>query len=429
MTQFSHDISCCFNEKTDNKNTPDIHQFEDILSRCNEAATLFKEKIAKGDLPLLSPFNDEEKIAEIENVATTLRENFEHIFILGTGGSTLCGQIYKDLMPLPQKNAPILHFIDNIDPDIIVPLFESVDLTKSHFIVVSKSGSTMETLAQFSVALSFAKKQIKDTDLHKHFSCISDNTPSTLREIAAQYNLTVYEHEKKIGGRFSLVTNVGLIPAAILGINIREILQGCTDAITHSLLPNSEAMKGASLHFAMMEKGLNNNVLISYTDRLKHFGVWYRQIWSESLGKDGMGTTPINAQGTLDQHSQLQLYLDGPKDKFFTFIFLKNFNHDFPMDDSFTSHPTLGYLKSNTLSNLMNASAVATRDTLINKNNPVRTITLDNLTPHAMGYLLMHFIFETVYMSGLMRIDPFDQPAVEEGKILARKLLNNNQST
>jgi len=234
------------------------------------------------------------------------------------------------------------------------------------------------------------------------------------------------EHDPGVGGRFSVLTNVGLLPAAVLGLDIAAIRAGAAKALAPVLAkaPAAEvpAALGAALAIAAAEHGRTIAVLMAYADRLERFTRWYVQLWAESLGKDGKGTTPVGALGPVDQHSQLQLYLAGPRDKLFTIITVGN-QGGVPLDAELAALAGEPGFGGKRIGDLVAAQGRATADTLASNGCPVRSIALPALDEAALGELLMHFMLETIIAAHLLGVDAFDQPAVEEGKVLAKRYL------
>lgn len=365
---------------------------------------------------LLDVACDNSDIAGIESLAAQLRQRFSHIVVIGAGGSGLSGRALACLKP---SIKPCVHFLENIDPHAIDDMLARVELSNTHFIVISKSGSTVETLGHFYVMLELMTKTAKKAK--EHFTIITMPGDNPLRESAVRHGMRVIDYAPNIGGRFSIFINVGLLPAAIAGLDIRAIRRGAA-AVIGTLQDNScPPMMGAALQYAFMEQGRNISVMLPYAERLAGFSSWYRQSWAESLGKNGKGTTPIRAVGTTDQHSQLQLYLDGPKDKLFHLITLKRAKtgHIFAVP----GRDDLAYLKNKTTGDIIAAEQKATIETLASNGCPVRHFELDTLNEESLGALLMHFTLEIIFMAALLNVNPFDQPAVEEGKNLARDYL------
>ena len=385
--------------------------------RINSKISALKDKIRKNNFPIISNLNDDSYTKEIHSYAKKL-EKFKHIIILGTGGSSLTGRSLVRTGKKSKRDKII--FLDNVDPQTFVDELESVDVNKCHFIVISKSGKTLETISQLLACFEMLENDAKI--LSENFTIITDPLDSTLIRIAKEKNITCLNHEKDIGGRFSIFTNVGLLPSAITEMDIEAIRKGAKK-VAHDFLKseNSEPEKGALLHIGLMKKGIACNALMPYIDRLESFAVWYRQLWAETLGKNGKGTTPIKAMGTIDQHSQLQLYLDGPKDKFFTLITFDSAKRGQNLAN--TKDKDFSYLNNKTIGDVLDAEFKATKQALINNNCPVREIRLQNLDEEALGALAMHFILETIIVAEILDVNPFDQPAVEEVKIIAKKLL------
>jgi glucose-6-phosphate isomerase len=234
------------------------------------------------------------------------------------------------------------------------------------------------------------------------------------------------DHDPGVGGRFSVLTNVGLLPAAIAGLNIEKIRAGAASALAPILesRPAQEAPPavGAAIAVALAAtKPLS--VMMAYADRLERFTRWYVQLWAESLGKDGKGTTPLAALGPVDQHSQLQLFIGGPRDKFFTVVTVGAAGRGPRIDAALAKLAGEPEFAGKTIGDLVAAQGRATAETLAKNGCPVRTIHIEKLDEHALGELLMHFMLETIIAAHLLGVDPFDQPAVEEGKVLAKRYL------
>lgn len=342
-------------------------------------------------------------IAGIRTLAADIRKRFKRVVIAGAGGSSLSGRTLAALTL--GATSPTLYFLENIDPDAIDAVSRQCNPKETFYIFISKSGETAETLAQFYALIG----GIPATQC----LVISSATDNALRSAAHERGIRVLDHDPGIGGRFAVLTNVGLLPAAIAGLDIAAFRRGA-----QSVIDQPEAAKlGAALHVALLEKQYTISVLLPYAERLSGLSSWWRQGWAESLGKNGKGTTPIRALGSTDQHSQLQLYLDGPKDKFFHLITLDRANTGQKIA------APLAYLNGKTTGDLMAAEQKATLETLIKNQCPVRHFALQSLTEETMGALLMHFMLEIIFTAELLSVNPFDQPAVEEGKRLAREYL------
>ena len=320
-------------------------------------------------------------------------------------------------------------FADNLDGQSFDLLLDEAQLAHTQFIVVSKSGGTAETMMQLSCALTALKKA--GLDAAKHVSGIAGSGSNTLRDVAERAEFPLLPHADGIGGRFAVLTNVGLLPALLMGVNPISVRQGASEALSSFMeAPVAEipSALGAAMQIAHAGKNRNISVLMPYTDRLERLGFWYRQLWAESLGKDGQGTCPVNALGPVDQHSQVQLYLGGPDDKLYNLITAKN-QHPGPKALAEACDiPELSWLQGRSIGELVAAEAIATFTALKENARPVRHIEMQDVTGHSVGYILMHFMLETIIAAGLMDIDAFDQPAVEQGKIIAKKLMSESSN-
>ena len=298
---------------------------------------------------------------------------------------------------------------------------------------VSKSGSTAETLSQTMVLLPRLIAAVGSDGLAACVTVISDppngsGPLSPLRALAGNLGLTILDHRPGIGGRFAALTNVGLLPAAIAGLSPDKIRAGAgavLDSVLGAATPGDAAPAlGAALSVAIAEeRGLTQTVMMTYLDRLAPFAAWYRQLWAESLGKEGKGTTPLAAQGTVDQHSQLQLWLDGPADKLFTLVCGHSAGLGPELKPLGGAGPELDWLRGRRLGDLLDAEQAATRDSLVARGHPVRMIEVDGADEVTLGALMMHFTLETILAADLLGVDPFGQPAVEDGKALARQIM------
>lgn len=393
------------------------------LDHLAPAFTAVRERRLAQATPLLDlPFRQAD-LAPLEELAEVLRSRFRHVVVAGTGGSGLSGKMLLGLKPFLQS--PAFYFLDNIDPEPMDALLAQLDIEHSCFLIISKSGSTAETLSQFYVLLEHVLQVKGKQGARERFVVITMPGDSPMRRTAQAHSLLVLDHEPDIGGRFSALTKVGLLAAAIGGLDIRALRRGA-QAVVEQVDHASQAHEcppalGAALQHAFLLQHYPITVMLPYCERLNMFSAWYRQCWAESLGKAGKGSTPIRAVGTTDQHSQLQLYLDGPKDKLFHMILLERAGLGRPIPAP--ADADVAYLRGKTLGDIMQAEQEATLETLIRNGCPVRVFRLHQLAEEQLGALLMHFTLEIIFMSFLLDVNPFDQPAVEEGKQLAREAL------
>ncbi|MDE3016629.1 MAG: glucose-6-phosphate isomerase [Pseudomonadota bacterium] len=373
--------------------------------------------------PLLALPFDTSDLEEIEHLAADIRRRFDHVVVIGSGGSGLSGRALIGLIPPPL--APTFYFLENIDPDVMTSLSARLDMANTCFLVISKSGTTAETLSQFYIWLAHAGKKLDKQAAQERFIVITLPESSPLRRSAESYGLHLMNYAGDIGGRFSILTNVGLLPAAVAGLDIKALRRGAQTVVEQmdkAPAPvDCPPAVGAALQCAFVRKHYPMSVMLPYSDRLAGFAGWYRQCWAESLGKQGKGSTPVPALGATDQHSQLQLYLDGPKDKLFHMITVNRggTGQHIPAPED----ADMAYLQGKTTGDVMQAEQRATLETLVRHHCPVRHLQLESLGEEQMGALLMHFTLEIMFMSFLLNVNPFDQPAVEEGKRLAREHL------
>lgn len=372
------------------------------------------------------PFrNDNRAIAE---QAAHITKHFARTVVLGTGGSSLGGEAL--VRALGGTRHPVT-FYDNIDPTTLAEL-EQIDWSSTALLVVSKSGDTAETLIQFLALLPLLEKQLGKA-LRDHVRVITENDQGALAGIAKELGLDIIAHPP-VGGRFSALSVVGLLPAAIAGVDIDGLLGGARAMAEHGLQSapqDNPAFFHGIVQYLHAEQGRKLCVFMPYADRLRSLGLWYRQLWAESLGKRGpdgkpRGLTPVFAMGATDQHSQLQLYLDGPDDKQFTLLAdprLAALGTRVPQ--RFTQYPAAAPLVGHTAGELLLAEFRATRETLTRHARPNRTILFDTGSARAVGALMLMLELETVVVAELLGVDAFDQPAVEEGKVLARRYLQD----
>src|SRR5665213_1415136 len=421
--QYSQDIAGCLAEAA-GKGGLTAAELDHAVKRAAASLPALKKKQKDNVLPLLNLPGRRDDIAAFKPAADEYRQ-LKNVIVLGTGGSSLGGQT---LAALAAPGAgPVLHFMDNVDPHSFDLLFAALDPATTGLIAISKSGGTAETLVQYFACLAWLGDKNAGRTL-----VVTEPKPSPLKHAAGEKKQRIFDHDPNIGGRYSVLSNVGLLPAMIAGLDVAGVREGA-GGVLEAMLTSKDARQappalGAALGFALAERRrVNATVIMPYVDRLAHFGLWFRQLWAESLGKDGKGTTPIRAMGTVDQHSQLQLYLGGPADKMFSVVMLEQAGAGPRMPADLKKHKDLTYLAGKTMGDLMEAEQRATAATLIRNHRPTRIFTLPRLDERALGALLMHFMLETIITADLMGVNAFDQPAVEEGKILARRHLGEKR--
>jgi len=411
------------------------------LERAEAALENLRARHADGSLPLLRLPGTHGDLVEIRETGRRLAENATDIVFLGTGGSSLGGQTLVQLAGhgVPGvgvlRSPPRLHFMDNLDPESFGTLLARLPHTTTRFVAISKSGGTAETLMQTIAALSAINAEGLQQRIPDIFLGLTEPAKAGkrngLRELLEHHHVPILEHHTGIGGRFSVLSNVGLLPAATLDLDLSAVREGAGLALTPVLAKKPAAQVpaalGAALGVALAErKGKNISVMMAYADRLERFTRWYVQLWAESLGKDGKGTTPIGALGPVDQHSQLQLFIAGPRDKLFTVITVDAAGRGPRIDRELAALAGEPGFGSKTIGDLAAAEGRATAETLAKNGCPVRIIHLPELDEESLGELLMQFMLETIIAAHLLGVDAFDQPAVEEGKVLAKKYLTGS---
>jgi glucose-6-phosphate isomerase len=424
---YQQQIDSCFRETIDGAGITraELKPFVD-----QAAGALQAIKARRAELPLWQlPARRDDLVPLVEPADAFAR--FETVVLFGTGGSSLGGQALAELALASNGlgHRPRLVFVDSLPAQGMLQLFAGLKLEQSGFIVVSKSGSTAETMAQILVAIGEIKTRLGEAAVARHVIGVAEPGDNALRRLAARHGFRMLDHDPKIGGRFSVLSVTGMLPASILGLDILAIRGGAAQVLEASFEarnPTEAApVVGAALNVALQRRrGIHATVLLAYAAQLERFTAWHRQLWAESLGKEGEGTLPAPAMGPVDQHSQLQLYLGGPADKFFTVFLPKLAGIGQRIDVGLAGNdPALMYLHGRSIGDLVDAEGRATAETLAKRGRPTRIIRIERVDERTLGALFMHFMLETVIAAHLLGVDAFDQPAVEEGKMLARRYL------
>jgi glucose-6-phosphate isomerase len=407
------------------KGAPPQAGYDKALAGAGDALSWLKEQHASGALELLGIPTVTADLKAAAKLVPDIVKYAKSVAVLGIGGSSLGGQA---LTQLAKPNAvPHVEFHDNPDPFSWAATLKRLDLKKTHFVAISKSGGTAETLMQVLTAAEALKKAGVKT-LKKHFTIITEPHQSALADFADGIGAARLDHPTGVGGRYSVLTVVGMLPALLMGLDAKKLRAGAAAVLDQLLNAKSAAdappAVGAALAQALSAEGkLNTTILWPYADQLAVFGGWWRQLWAESLGKDGKGATPVSVLGPVDQHSQLQLFRDGPGNALFTLISVDTKGKGLSVPRAAAKSLKLDYLAGRPMGDLIAAEFRATGQTLFKNGRPVRTVHLPQVNEFNMGSLMMHFMLETIIMGKLMGVDPFDQPGVEEGKVLARQFL------
>ncbi len=417
----------------------------------DEAAERFREihqdverRRRDGQLAFFDLPYDTEGIGQIRQFAEGAGQAFDTVVVLGIGGSALGTIALQQALNPPYWNEldgegrdyyPRLYVLDNIDPTTIGPLFDRIDPRRALFNVVSKSGTTAETVAQFLVARDLLIQELGDDGYRRHVIVTTDPERGALREIAEREGLAALPIPPGVGGRFSVLSAVGLLPASLVGIDIEALAAGARDmderCRTDRLSGNPAGLFAALQYLADTRAGAPIHVMMAYSDRLYGVADWFRQLWAESLGKrlavDGRevfsGPTPVKALGVTDQHSQIQLYMEGPYDKTVCFLTAARLDPDLRIPGGYPDLGALGYLGGHTLGELLDAERRATASALTRHGRMNMTIELPRIGPYEIGQLLMMLQIATVYAGAFYGVDPLDQPGVELGKRLTYGLM------
>jgi glucose-6-phosphate isomerase len=397
-----------------------------------KAREVFARRRDAGELGFLDLPGNEALHAESVDFAKRTRGRFDDVVVLGIGGSALGPIALRTALRKPQYNLldagerdlrPRLHVLDNLDPATVGGLLERVvKLERTLFIVTSKSGGTAETMAQYLVIRDAVEKhRLSPKD---HIVFVTDPQKGALRLLARQEAIPALEIPPNVGGRFSVLSPVGLLPAALIGIDTGALLEGAADMArrceTHDVAANPAGAFAALQFLADSRHGKHVHVLMPYSDALRDMAAWFVQLWAESLGKarqsgDHVGPTPVAALGATDQHSQVQLFMEGPEDKTVTFIAAPARDDvDIP-----ALHPKvseLSYLGGHKLGDVLDIERRATAGALATRGRPNMTMTLDVVDASHVGGLFMLFEIATIYAGALYDVNPLDQPGVELGK-------------
>jgi len=393
--------------------------FERLSARARDSWA----RVAAGSAGFVDGVRGDDDLPAILEAAADFRTRFRRVVVFGTGGSSLGGQALVRMAPHDcRPAAPRVVFADNADPDSVARLLDETAVAGSGYLVISKSGGTAETVGQLLLAIAAVARFEGAAAVASRITVVTEAGDNPMRRLAGHHRIPVLDHPPDIGGRYSALSVTGLLPAAIAGLDIAAVRAGAR-AILDRETEAGAVVAGAASRVALQEAGRGQDVLLVYADRLVPFARWWRQLWAESLGKGGRGTTPIDAVGSVDQHSQLQLWLDGPADKSFTILGIEDAGAELRFDPGLVEQAGLDYLTGRALGDVFTALRRGTADSLAAGGHPVRELTAERLDEPTMGALMMHFMLETVLTARLIGVDPFDQPAVEDGKRRARDYL------
>ncbi len=413
-------------------------EWDQSLAAARKAHAAVGKMRADGTVGFIDIASDSKLLAQSLEFAGKVREQFDDVVILGIGGSAL-GPIalrtalrpfaWNTLSRDDRKGQPRLQVLDNVDPVTIGALLDKLVLSRTLFVVTSKSGGTAETMSQFLIV--HERLQVAALPVNHHVVFITDPAQGALRPLAGKLGVTALDIPSNVGGRFSIMTPVGMLPAALMGIDISALAAGAADMAarcTEASFESNPALVYATLQWlADTRHGKHVHVFMPYSDPLRDFAAWFVQLWAESLGKQlagaGVGPTPIAALGATDQHSQVQLFMEGPADKTVTFVTVRDRGLDMEIPAAFEDVKELGYLAGHSLGELIDIEQRATAGALARRGRPNMTISLDNVDEWHIGSLIMFLEIATAYAGSLYGIDAFNQPGVELGKQFAYAML------
>ena len=413
---------------------------EAALARLSPALSKLQRQARDKSLPLLAIIDDTADIAAARKAYDKLATGAKTIVFYGTGGSSLGGQTLAQVAgwnvpggaTKEQRGRPRTRFYDNLDPQTLADALASLDLATTRFIVTSKSGGTAETLMQAIATLQAVKAAGLGARIPDLFLGLTEpakpGVANGLRTLFETHKIPLLEHHTGIGGRYSGLSNVGLMAAIARGLDPLAIRAGAKAVIEDLLAAQAPSQFapaiGAATAVSLAEaRGIKVLVLMPYADRLGRFAHWYVQLWAESLGKAGKGSTPLAAVGPLDQHSQLQLFMEGAREHMLTIVRLAGEGTGPRMDADMAKTAGIGFLAGRHVGDLVAAQSQSVAEALRTAGRPVRVIEVPKLDERAIGGLMMHFMLETILASALMGVDPFDQPGVELAKRLAKERL------
>lgn len=371
--------------------------------------------------------------ANLKNVKKYVKEQakngWKNIVVLGIGGSALGAIAVRDALKSEFSKGPKLYVLDNIDPAYTSELLKNLNLSRTLFVVISKSGTTTEPMIQYGLVKEMLLKKFPK-DYQKHLVFVTDPKNGLLRKIAKDEKITAFDIPPKIGGRFSVLTNVGLLPCALAGMDVGALLKGAREmreAIKRGKGMHNPALALAVAQFLLEKKKEKPiTVLMPYSNYLFRMGDWYRQLLAESIGKGrGSGPTPINSLGTTDQHSQLQLYYDGPNNKFF--IFMRVLKHAANPKVGDVLPEEIGFLNGKKFSDVIDAAYHGTSMALTKHKRPNVTIEVPKVNAKSLGALFMLFEFQIALLGLLYKVNAFNQPGVEYSKKITKTILKGEE--
>lgn len=400
-------------------------RIENHAHLCLKAFNRFQEERKKDilgfyDLP-------DSNVDHILNYIESVKNDYDEMVVLGIGGSALGNKAIYSALKTTKKLTKKLHIMDNVDPLMINDILSQINIKRTLFNVITKSGTTAETMSTFMIVLDILKKECPDT-YKKQIIVTTDKDKGFLRKLIKEESYQDFIVPDSVGGRFSVLTDVGLVSSAFVGIDIKALLKGAAimrETCNKECIWDNPAYLNAMIHYLYMKDHKNISVMMPYVNALYDFADWYRQLWAESLGKRTniynqiveTGQTPVKALGTTDQHSQIQLYAEGPNDKVLTFVSVEKFNIDYTIPELYMERDEVNYLANQNISHLLNAEQLATEIALTQAGRPNANIILSEINEENIGQFIYLYELQTIIAGYFLDINPLDQPGVEAGKI------------
>ncbi|OQY39196.1 MAG: glucose-6-phosphate isomerase [Candidatus Cloacimonetes bacterium 4572_65] len=412
----------------------DLSKYKDEIEKAHQSILERRANNILGfyDLP-------EKNCSRINSYIDKIGSDFDNIVVLGIGGSALGNKALYSALRIEKGLHKKLFVADNVDPTLIYDILSQIELKRTLFNVVTKSGTTAETMSIFMIVLKILKEAFPD-DYKRHIVVTTDKEKGFLRKVLQDEGYYDFDVPDNVGGRFSVFTDVGLLSSAFVGIDIEKLLHGAKtmrDMCETSDIENNPAYLLGLIHYIYMKEGKNISVMMPYSNALYDMADWYRQLWAESLGKKFnlkgeevfVGQTPVKALGTTDQHSQVQLYREGPNDKVFTFLTVENFKHDYLIPHLYMDRDEVNYLAGQSISTLLNTERLATEIALTKSQRANCNIMFPQINEENLGEFVMLYEIMTLFTGALLEINPLDQPGVEEGKIATYALMGKKGYT
>ncbi len=410
----------------------DLLQISDFAKQAHEKVERGRGLAMQGWMD--SPYNQQAVVAQINAAAKEIQNRFENFVVLGIGGSALgpiavftaLKHLYYNELSKEKRGTPRFYVVDNVDPERMNALFDIIDAEKTMFNVITKSGATSETMSQYLIIMDMLQSKLGDKATENVIATTSESKGNLIK-LSKRDGIKTFYIPDGVGGRFSELSPVGLLPAAVVGIDISKMLDGARDMdkkCKSGSLSENPALTTAALQYLSIKQGKNIGVMMPYADSLKYISDWYAQLWAESLGKEtdldgnyvNVGQTPVKALGVTDQHSQVQLYNEGPYDKVITFIEVENFRSSTVIPNGCEDFPDVNFLCGHTLNELMSKELYATRYALTKRGRMNYTIVLDEVNEYNIGALLYYMQLQTAYAGAMFNVDAYNQPGVEGGK-------------